>query len=47
MLDYLFSCNVCDIQDVGCTVDRLRLRWNNYKKFQRGDTKLFPSTFFK
>ena len=30
-LIYLFSCKVCGIQYVGSTVDRFRLRWNNYK----------------
>ena len=34
-LIYLFSCNVCGIQYVGSTFDRFRLRWNNYKSFQR------------
>ena len=29
---YLFSCKVCGIQCVGSTVERSRLRWNNYKK---------------
>ena len=34
-LIYLFSCKVCGIQYVGSTVDRFRLRWNNYKSCQR------------
>ena len=34
-LIYLFSCKVCCIQDVGSTVDRFQLRWNNYKSCQR------------
>ena len=32
---YLISCKVCDLQYVGSTVDRFRLRWNNYKCSQR------------
>ena len=27
---YLFSCKVCGIQYVSPTVDRFRLKWNNY-----------------
>ena len=34
-LIYLLSCRVCGIQYVGSTVDRFRLRWNNYKSCQR------------
>ena len=34
-LIYLFSCKVCGIRYVGSTVDRFRLRWNNYKSCQR------------
>ena len=33
---YLLSCKVCRLQYVGSTVDRFRLRWNNYKCSQRG-----------
>ena len=32
---YLISCKVCGLQCVGSTVDRFRLRWNNYKCSQR------------
>ena len=32
---YLISCKVCGLQYVGSTVDRFRLRWNNYKCSQR------------
>ena len=32
---YLLSCKVCGLQYVGSTVDRFRLRWNNYKCSQR------------
>ena len=28
---YLISCKVCGLQYVGSTVDRFRLRWNNYE----------------
>ena len=31
----LISCKVCGLQYVGSTVDRFRLRWNNYKCSQR------------
>ena len=35
------TCKVCKIQNTGKTVDRFRLRWNNYKgsnrKFLRGE----------
>ena len=31
----LISCKACDLQYVGSTVDRFRLRWNNYKCLQR------------
>ena len=34
-LIYLFSCKVCGIQYIVFTVDRFRLRWNNYKSCQR------------
>ena len=34
-LIYLFSYKVCGIHYVGSTVDRFRLRWNNYKSCQR------------
>ena len=34
-LIYLFSYKVYGIQYVGSTVDRFRLRWNNYKICQR------------
>ena len=40
-LIYLFTCKVCKKQYTGKTVDRFRLRWNNYKesgrKFLRGE----------
>ena len=32
---YLLSCKVCGLQYVGSTVDRFRLRLNNYKSCQR------------
>ena len=32
---YLFSCKVCGIQYVRSTVNRFRVRWNNYKSCQR------------
>ena len=32
---YLISCKVCGLQYVGLTVNRFRLRWNNYKCSQR------------
>ena len=32
---YLLSCKVCGLQYVESTVDRFRLRWNNYKCSQR------------
>ena len=35
MLDLPFSCKVCGIQYVGSTINRFRLRWNNYKSCQR------------
>ena len=34
-LIYLLSCKVCGIQYTGSTVDKFRLRWNNYKSCQR------------
>ena len=40
-LIYLLTCKVCKKQYTGKTVDRFRLRWNNYKesdrKFLRGE----------
>ena len=40
-LIYLLTCKVCKKQYAGKTVDRFRLRWNNYKesdrKFLRGE----------
>ena len=33
---YLLSCKVCGLPFVGSTVDKFRLRWNNYKCLQRG-----------
>ena len=40
-LIYLLTCKVCKKQYTGKTVDRFRLRWNNYKesdsKFSRGE----------
>ena len=37
----LLSCKVYDLQDVGSTTDKFRLRWNNYKednqKAKRGE----------
>ena len=32
---YLISCKACGLEYVGLTVDRFRLRWNNYKCSQR------------
>ena len=32
---YLFSCKTCGLQYVGSTVERFRIRWNNYKNCQR------------
>ena len=32
---YLISCKVCGLQYTESTVDRFRLRWNNYKYLQR------------
>ena len=34
-LIYHFTYKVCGIQYVGSTVDRFRLRWSNYKSWQR------------
>ena len=40
-LIYLLTCKVCKKQHTGKTIDRFRLRWNNYKesdrKFVRGE----------
>ena len=34
-LIYLLSCKACGLQYVGSTIDKFRLRWNNYKEFNR------------
>ena len=43
---YLLSCNVCDLQYVGSTTDKFRLRWNNYqennRKAKRGEEHMQP-----
>ena len=45
---YLFSCKAYGLQYAGSTVDRFRIRWNNYKSCQReaaqGGTP--PQSFF-
>ena len=48
-LIYLLSCKVCDLQYVGSTTDKFRLRWNNYKennrKAKRGEEHMQPLIF--
>ena len=48
-LVYLVSCTTSELQHVGSTTDRFRLRWNNYKDNdwigQRGEEHMQPELF--
>ena len=41
-LVYLLNCKICGIQYVSQTIDKFRLRWNNYKDNARKATKGLP-----
>ena len=45
-LIYLLSCKVCDLQYVSSTIDKFRVRWNNYKennrKAKKGEEHMQP-----
>ena len=49
MFNYLLSCKVCDLQYVGSTTNKFRLRWNNYeendRKALRGEEHMPPELF--